>query len=133
MGLVGVPLPFHPMINRHATNCCNRVVRPPTTARTRRQALRVSATHLCGVLLLGVCCAAFGHTDQAYQRSSEHTLSPSADIMELRAAVERLQAENAHLRRHTRVRDMLGGLGLLAGIFGVGYYVAARRVRRDSQ
>jgi hypothetical protein len=60
----------------------------------------MSTTNICGFLLLGFCSVAFGHTGAAHQRSSENAPSSSADIVELRVAVERLhEALNAWLRR----------------------------------
>lgn len=88
---------------------------------------------LLGFLLLGLSNVAFAHSDAAHHVSSEVTLSADAGPEEVRAELARLRAENERLRAQTRLRDVLGGLGLLAGIFGVSYYVAARRAHRQSR
>ena len=52
----------------------------------------------------------------------DHDHHDSAELVSLRQAVTELQSQR-------RLRDVLGGLGYIAGLFGLGFYLLARRER----
>ena len=84
---------------------------------------------LC-VGLVGPQFSVYAHSAGAH--SAPASQSPALQPGPLRDEVLRLRAEVAQLRSERRTRDVLGGLGMLAGLFGIGYYVAARRARRSN-
>lgn len=56
------------------------------------------------------------------------TAAPDADIRAaLRAELRPLRQEITALRSKARLMDALGGIGYIIGLFGVGFYLAARR------
>ena len=48
-------------------------------------------------------------------------------VEEIRRAIRPLQKEIAAYKEKHDIQSILGGLGYIAGLFGIGYYVAARR------
>jgi hypothetical protein len=108
-------------------------IRMDSNCQLRTWAPSMCRSSLLGLVLVGLSNAACAHSDVAHQVRPDVISSASVGPEAMRLELAKLQAENERLREHTRLRDVLGGLGLLAGIFGVGYYVAARRARRQAR
>ena len=92
---------------------------------------------MCLALLLAVVCCptiATAHGGGAHSHEADATANDSAHstaeptLADIRDEVAALRRQLAAYEQTTRVRDVLGGLGFLAGIAGAAFYFLGRRV-----
>ena len=57
----------------------------------------------------------------------QHTHAAGGDLEALHDEVRQLREQLTQYERRVRLRDVLGGIGYIVGIFGVAYYVLARK------